>query len=487
MKSPLPLVVGSLAAITAFAGCTAILGDFSTGDLGLDASGGPGPDATQDTSPSESGGGDRTSPDARPVSEGGRDGDTGEGGPTDGAPETGHAGCDAGQLVCNDTCVADDIPNCGTCGNHCGTLPHVSGATTCVSGKCTFKPTSCAAGFADCDGDPSNGCEADLSQSAHCGACTTTCSGAASFCVPGGGDAGTFSCAASCPTATPTACGSSCVNTATDPRNCMTCGSACAAVTNGQPACVSSMCDITCDANFHKCGSACADNTSLDSCGTSCSPCPAPPANGTEACNGVSCAFTCNTNYTACGNICSQLSSDSAHCGSCSKQCVSVACTSGQCVEKDGQTVAFTGATLCEANGIFATRVYVPNALTVTALGSIVATAVPTFTFLMGLYNDTGTQTQPGTLLAQSSLGVMSPVGSKELLVPATPISPGYYWVAVNTSNLTPNPPYWAWGYASSGGSYFYVAYSYTGSMPATMPSGITSGTYMNFYLVGYQ
>jgi hypothetical protein len=43
----------------------------------------------------------------------------------------------------------------------------------CMNGQCV--PT-CAAGFGDCDGDPSNGCEADLLHTNdHCGACGYTC------------------------------------------------------------------------------------------------------------------------------------------------------------------------------------------------------------------------------------------------------------------------------------------------------------------------
>jgi hypothetical protein len=42
-----------------------------------------------------------------------------------------------------------------------------------VSGVCT--PT-CAAGFGDCDGNPNNGCEANLSTDlANCGSCKVGC------------------------------------------------------------------------------------------------------------------------------------------------------------------------------------------------------------------------------------------------------------------------------------------------------------------------
>ncbi|WP_338864800.1 hypothetical protein [Myxococcus stipitatus] len=46
---------------------------------------------------------------------------------------------------------------------------------------CVPVPAGCDVGLADCDGNPSNGCEADLlSDEANCGACGTVCAGAAS-------------------------------------------------------------------------------------------------------------------------------------------------------------------------------------------------------------------------------------------------------------------------------------------------------------------
>ncbi|MFH2007115.1 MAG: putative metal-binding motif-containing protein, partial [bacterium] len=58
-----------------------------------------------------------------------------------------------------------DINHCGACGNTC-TNGH--GTTVCVSGVCT--PT-CAAGWGDCNGDPDDGCETDLSSVGTCGSC----------------------------------------------------------------------------------------------------------------------------------------------------------------------------------------------------------------------------------------------------------------------------------------------------------------------------
>ncbi|MBJ6762686.1 hypothetical protein JGU66_18120 [Myxococcaceae bacterium JPH2] len=46
---------------------------------------------------------------------------------------------------------------------------------------CVAVPVACDMGFADCDGNPANGCEVDLlSDEAHCGTCSTVCAGAPS-------------------------------------------------------------------------------------------------------------------------------------------------------------------------------------------------------------------------------------------------------------------------------------------------------------------
>src|SRR5690606_31038736 len=43
----------------------------------------------------------------------------------------------------------------------------------CTDGGCEI--ASCHAGWSDCDGDPSNGCETDLNDVNSCGACNNVC------------------------------------------------------------------------------------------------------------------------------------------------------------------------------------------------------------------------------------------------------------------------------------------------------------------------
>jgi hypothetical protein len=64
-----------------------------------------------------------------------------------------------------------DVANCGGCGKACGAPANASPA--CDSGKCGYR---CQAGFGDCDGDPANGCETDVTASvASCGHCGNVC------------------------------------------------------------------------------------------------------------------------------------------------------------------------------------------------------------------------------------------------------------------------------------------------------------------------
>ena len=75
--------------------------------------------------------------------------------------------------ICNGVCTdtAFDANNCGGCGKVC-TASNAN--TSCGNGVCG---TICKAGYGDCDGDPSNGCEENLETStANCGGCGQACS-----------------------------------------------------------------------------------------------------------------------------------------------------------------------------------------------------------------------------------------------------------------------------------------------------------------------
>lgn len=84
--------------------------------------------------------------------------------------------CLAGTADCNadpsDGCEAKietDVMNCGTCGNYCALA---GGSAICIAGKCELG--GCQSPYADCDGDPTNGCEVPVGPAG----CATRCDAA---------------------------------------------------------------------------------------------------------------------------------------------------------------------------------------------------------------------------------------------------------------------------------------------------------------------
>lgn len=78
--------------------------------------------------------------------------------------------------------------NCGACGRAC---PPV--APECVGGRCSeardagadASDGGCATGFADCDGEASNGCETSITTVVNCGGCGRACPGGGGYrCCP---------------------------------------------------------------------------------------------------------------------------------------------------------------------------------------------------------------------------------------------------------------------------------------------------------------
>ena len=85
-------------------------------------------------------------------------------------------GCPAGRADCDHNpangCEASlsSLENCGACGRWCG---FVGATARCVAARCEF--VACLANRGDCDGNAANGCETDLSPPRSCGTCATYC------------------------------------------------------------------------------------------------------------------------------------------------------------------------------------------------------------------------------------------------------------------------------------------------------------------------
>ena len=260
--------------------------------------------------------------------------------------------CPAGFADCDGSprngCEADlhaSSANCGRCGTVCTAPDGAPGV--CRDGACA---TICRPGFADCDGESANGCEADLAQAAHCGACATQCSGARGLCLAAreaSTGARSYSCQPTCPAGT-TMCGTRCVDLQNDPTACGGCEVACTAGPGSSATCTAGRCGVRCDdpAVSADCDGAPANGCevelrrSVGNCGACGVTCPA-RANGAAACADGVCGVACTTGFGDCdgaaANGCeTDLRSSAGNCGACGTACASrpngaSACTAGAC------------------------------------------------------------------------------------------------------------------------------------------------------------
>ena len=237
------------------------------------------------------------------------------------------ASCDAGFDDCNgeasDGCEQSlDVPDhCGACGFVCPPLPNAS--ASCAAGACALG--ACDPGFGDCDATTDNGCERPLTTATDCGACDVACT------VTGGSpECATGACTAVCDAllgdcdGEPTDCETP-LDTTTD---CGACGVACT-VTGGTPDCSTGTCAAVCDALLGDCDAVPTDCetalTTLSDCGGCGVPCALP--NASEECDtGVCRVLACDASFGDCdgdpANGCeADLRRNDAHCGTCGNAC----------------------------------------------------------------------------------------------------------------------------------------------------------------------
>ncbi|MBK6536055.1 MAG: hypothetical protein IPF99_42940 [Deltaproteobacteria bacterium] len=219
-----------------------------------------------------------------------------------------------------------DTAHCGGCGMACAARPNT--VASCAAGACAY---ACAMGFADCDGDATNGCEVDTRASAsHCGACGARCApaNATAACVAGVCTVG------SCATGFGDCDGNATNGCETDlpvsVSHCGACGNRCPANPNAAPVCVAGSCSSVCTAGFADCDSNPAtgcevdvrvDSANCGSCGRACS-----NVGGTSTCTTGACVLRCTRGRGDCDgnplNGCEvDLTTSSAHCGGCGVSC----------------------------------------------------------------------------------------------------------------------------------------------------------------------
>jgi hypothetical protein len=192
---------------------------------------------------------------------------------------SGMCACTVEQTMCPTVGCVDlstDPSNCGGCGQPC-VLPNAVPA--CKLGQCTV--ASCSAGFRNCDGNATNGCETNTQTNAdNCGACGTVCTVANGVADCTSGMCGAASCTAGftdCDNNPTNGCE---VKTSNDPENCGTCSHVCS-VPGADTSCTNGTCILGfCNAGFKNCNNQASDgcevNTQTDpnncgACGNVCS------------------------------------------------------------------------------------------------------------------------------------------------------------------------------------------------------------------------
>jgi len=301
----------------------------------------------------------------------------------------GYANCDNNQQNGCETNTDSNVLNCGACNLKCSTI---NGTPTCSSGQCAI---TCASGFGDCDQQVGTGCEVDLSNSAvNCGGCGVACTN-----DHGGVSCSGGKCSPSCGTGFADCDGNpanGCETAkSTDVNNCGGCGNLCN-LANATAACTNGTCTVaSCTEGFFDCNhdpaDGCESNPLNDAkncsaCGSACN-----GTNGTPSCQGGICSITCNSGFQDCDedpvNGCEvNLMGSVNNCGTCSKVCPdqpngTATCRSGECgvsncaspygdCDGDGNTGCETNTNIdpqnCSGCG---NKCVIPNATAVCTLG----------------------------------------------------------------------------------------------------------------------
>jgi hypothetical protein len=135
--------------------------------------------------------------------------------------------CPATQKACDGGCVGVGDPMYGCASSSCVPCAAYANATaSCGGGACALGP--CSPGFADCDGDPTNGCETNIHEDpSNCGGCGHACALPHAMPTCSGGTCEIGSCDpgwTDCDAVVADGCE---VDFANDPQNCGVCTNVC--------------------------------------------------------------------------------------------------------------------------------------------------------------------------------------------------------------------------------------------------------------------
>jgi len=245
--------------------------------------------------------------------------------------------CTAGYGDCDDMPNGCETPltgvnNCTGCGLACSPDRAVG---SCADGTCQV--AACNGGWADCDGDPANGCETDTGRPENCGGCGIQCQVSPPIgcngvictgvlCAEGQADCdGDDTCESDL--GDDATCGSCNVSCAFD-NNIDGHGSVACIVEDAVPGQMAWACEVTCADGFADCDgdyrNGCeADLTDLDTCGGCGQVCA--KARATPTCENRVCEVgTCDLDWGDCDGDdldCETQLNSANHCGTCGEVC----------------------------------------------------------------------------------------------------------------------------------------------------------------------